>query len=68
VECVNCGGRVEPDNKNTYWEAKVAVRYRDDGGPNRRALKPTGRGYCPDCSRRLEHDLPLNSGDQEGLF
>lgn len=46
------------DKTYTFWEATCAVRDRDNGGPNRRRLERTGRGYCPDCSLRLEHDVP----------
>ena len=68
LRCVNyeqCGNEVDPTDDRTYWEATVAVRQRDAGGDNRRALTRTGRGFCRDCSLGLEFNLP--SG-QKSLF
>lgn len=62
MNCINhqtCQGQVDLTDPTTYWEATVAVRDRDEGGPNRRNMQRTGRGYCPDCSIRLEHNMPI---------
>jgi hypothetical protein len=65
MRCVNweqCGNHLEPNDDRTYWEAIVAVRDRDGGGPNRRSLKRTGQGWCVECSIRLEYNVPAGQG------
>lgn len=67
MKCVNhdrCGNHVDFGHPMTYWEATVAVRDRDGGGPNRRSLKRTGRGWCVPCSTRIEHHLEPDHGQQ----
>lgn len=70
MNCINhdrCGGEVDFGDPNTYWEATVALRDRDGGGPNRRSLRRTGRGWCLKCSLQLEHHLVVPEG-QKALF
>ena len=69
MNCINyadCMGQVDIADPNTYWEATVLIKDRDGGGPNRRDLKRTGRGLCPDCSLRVEYRLQV--AEQEALF
>ena len=58
VDFERCGNTIDPNDDRTYWEAMVKVRDRDGGGPNRRGLERTGRGWCVECSIAIEFDLP----------